>query len=109
MYAKHARNTIPKIPNLLRFGAAKLVATPDGSEPPYYRIFEVYFEDMPQLQSVMSTSEGQAPPADFPDFTTGGATTFISAVDAWVIENTSAISQEGVPRCSGASSLRERL
>jgi uncharacterized protein (TIGR02118 family) len=59
----------------------KVVATPDGSDPPYYRIFEGYFEDMDQLHNGMSTPEGQAPPADIPNFATGGWTIFISEVD----------------------------
>ena len=55
--------------------------SPDGGEPPYYRIFEGYFEDMDSLQAGMSTPEGQAPPADLPNFATGGATIFISEID----------------------------
>jgi uncharacterized protein (TIGR02118 family) len=81
-YANTHMPMVPKIPNLLRYEAAKIVATPDGSEPAYYRIFEGYFEDMEQLQSGMSTPEGQAPPADLPNFATGGATIFISEIDA---------------------------
>jgi uncharacterized protein (TIGR02118 family) len=70
------------IPNLQRYEAARVVATPDGSEPPYYRIFEGYFEDMEQLQSSMATPEGQAATNDIPNFATGGATVFISEIDA---------------------------
>ena len=65
-----------------RYEAARIVATPDGSEPPYYRIFEGYFEDMEQLQSSMATPEGQAAPNDVPNFATGGVTIFISEIDA---------------------------
>ncbi len=76
----------PKTPRKGRSKAARAVATPDGSEeggePPYYRIFEGYFEDMESLQAGMSTPEGQAPPADLPNFATGGATIFISKIDA---------------------------
>ncbi len=73
---------VPKIPNLPRYEAARVVAVPDGSQGggqlPYYRIFEAYFEGMERLQEGMSTPEGQAPPADLPNFATGGATIFIS-------------------------------
>jgi uncharacterized protein (TIGR02118 family) len=72
---------VPKILNLLRFEAARVVAGEGGSEPPYYRIFEAYFEDMERLQSGMSSPEGQAPPADLPNFATGGVTIFVSEVD----------------------------
>jgi uncharacterized protein (TIGR02118 family) len=30
-----------------------------GAEPPYYRIAELYFESMEQMQASLSTSEGQ--------------------------------------------------
>ena len=80
-YANTHMPMVPKIPNLLRFEAARLVAGEGGSEPPYYRIFEAWFEDMDRLQSGMSSPEGQAPPADLPNFATGGATIFVSEVD----------------------------
>jgi uncharacterized protein (TIGR02118 family) len=73
---------VDKIPNLQRYEAARVIATPDGSEPPYYRTFEGYFENMEQLQSSLSTPEGQAAINDIPNYATGGATTFISEIDA---------------------------
>src|SRR5687768_5280944 len=58
-YADTHMPLVDKMPNLQRYEAARIVATPDGSEPPHYRIFEGYFEDMEQLQSSMATPEGQ--------------------------------------------------
>ena len=85
-YANTHMPMVREIPDLLRYEAAKAVVTPDGSEegsaPPYYRTFEGYFEDMEQLQGGMSSPEGQAASADIPNFATGGATVFISEVDA---------------------------
>ena len=81
-YANNHRPLVDKIPNLQRFEAAKIVATPDGSELPYYRIAELYFESMEQMQSGMGSQEGQAATEDIPNFATGGATIFISEVDA---------------------------
>jgi uncharacterized protein (TIGR02118 family) len=71
---------VDKIPNFQRYEAARIVATPDGTEPPYYRIFEMYFDDMERLQGSLSTPEGQAAPNDIPNFATGGAKIFISEV-----------------------------
>jgi uncharacterized protein (TIGR02118 family) len=71
-YANTHMPLVDEIPNLQRYEAARIIATPDGSEPPYYRIFEGYFEDMEQLQSSLSTPEGQAAPNDIPNFATGG-------------------------------------
>jgi uncharacterized protein (TIGR02118 family) len=80
-YANTHMPMVPKIPNLLRFEAARVVAGEGGSEPSYHRIFEAYFEDMERLQSGMSSPEGQAPPADLPNFATCGATIFVFEVD----------------------------
>ncbi len=80
-YANTHMLIVPKIPNLLRYEAARVVATPDGSEPPYYRIFEGHFEDMEQMQGGMGSEEGQAAVADLQNFATGGVTIFISEVD----------------------------
>jgi hypothetical protein len=40
------RPLVDKIPNLQRFEAAKIVATADSSELPYYRIAELWFESV---------------------------------------------------------------
>ena len=81
-YASTHVSLVEKIPNLQRFEPAKVVATPDGSEPPYYRIGELYFEDMGQMQAGLGSEEGQAVTADFQNFATGGVTLLISEVDA---------------------------
>ena len=85
-FEEHYANThvplVRKIPNLRRFEAAKVVATPDGSEPPYHRIGELYFEDVEQMQAGLSSDEGRTVSADFQNFATGGVTLLISEVDA---------------------------
>ncbi len=70
-----------QIPNVRRFEAARVVATPDGSEPPYYRSAELWFESMEQLQDGFGSQEGQAATEDIQNFATGGVTIFISEVD----------------------------
>ena len=81
-YANTHVPLVMRIPNLQRFEPAKVVATPDGSELPYYRIAELYFEDMEQMQAGFSSPEGQAVAADFPNFATGGVTLFFSEIEA---------------------------
>jgi uncharacterized protein (TIGR02118 family) len=81
----YARTHVPlveKMPNLQRFEAAKVVATPDSSELPYYLIAELYFEDLEQLQRGFASDEGQAVAADFQNFATGGVTLFFSEIGA---------------------------
>jgi uncharacterized protein (TIGR02118 family) len=81
-YADTHMPLVEKMPNLQRYEAARIVATPDGSEPPYYRIFDGYFEDMEQLQSSLAAPEGQAAANDIPNYATGGATLFFCEIDA---------------------------
>jgi uncharacterized protein (TIGR02118 family) len=51
--------------------ASQAIASPAGSEPPYYRIAALYFEDMEQLQQSLASEEGQATVADVQNFATG--------------------------------------
>ena len=81
-YANTHVPLVLRIPNLRRFEPARIVATPDGSEPPYYRIGELYFGDVAQMQAGFSSDEGQAVVADMQNFATGGVTMFISDLDA---------------------------
>ena len=69
------------IPGLLRFEAARAVATPDGSELPYQRIAELTFEDVEALQAGLGSEEGQAAVNDIPNFATGGVTIFFAQID----------------------------
>src|SRR5215203_1095233 len=61
-YANTHMPLVDKMPNLQSYEAARVVATPDGSEPPYYRIFEGYFGDMEQLQSSMALRRDRQQP-----------------------------------------------
>jgi uncharacterized protein (TIGR02118 family) len=70
-----------KIPDVQRFEASRVIGTPDGSEPSYFRIAELWFESIAVLQASMSSSEGHAAAADIPTFATGGATLLVSEID----------------------------
>jgi uncharacterized protein (TIGR02118 family) len=69
------------IPNVQRFESGRLLATPDGDEPQYHRIAELWFESADQLQQSMGSPEGQAATGDIANFATKGATAFISEVE----------------------------
>ncbi len=69
------------MPNLRRFEKALVVATSDGSTPPYYRVVELYFDSEEELQASRATPEGRAPGEDVPNYATGGATVLIAVVD----------------------------
>ena len=80
-YSEHHRPLVGKMPNLRRFEAAHVVAPPDGSEPPYYLIAELWFDSVEELEASRATPEGRAPGDDVPNFATGGATVLIAAID----------------------------
>ena len=65
-YANTHMPLVDKIPDLKRYEAARIVATPDGSQPHYYRIFEGYFEDMEQLQSSLPRRKDRRHPTTSP-------------------------------------------
>ena len=70
-----------KIPNVQRFESGR-VAVPDGGDPPYQRIAELWFESASVMQESLSSPEGQAATNDIPNFATGGATVFVSQVES---------------------------
>ena len=79
-YAQTHMPLVAKIPGGHRFEHARVMSTPDGSSPPYYRMFEFWFDSQEQMQACLGSPEGQAAVADLPNFATGGVTIFISEV-----------------------------
>ena len=70
-----------KVPDVRRFEASRVVGTPDGSEPPYHRIAELWFDDAAGMEASMGSEEGRAAVDDIPNFATGGVTVVVSEVD----------------------------
>jgi uncharacterized protein (TIGR02118 family) len=68
---------VEQIPGLLRFERAHVVATADGSPPPYYLIAELYFETMERFQAGMASPQGQATAADVANFAANAATLMV--------------------------------
>ena len=66
-----------EIPGLQRFDHGHVLGSADGSEPPYYYMAELYFDDPDALTSGFASAEGQAAGADVATFATGGATLMI--------------------------------
>ena len=52
----------------------------DGSRSPWYRIAELYFDDLKHLETSMGSSGGLAAVADLPNFADGGVMTIVSEV-----------------------------
>jgi uncharacterized protein (TIGR02118 family) len=70
-----------KMSGIEKVETAKVVGTPDGGKPDFYRSADLYFSDQEAMAASMGSPEGQATTADIGNFATGGATVLISAVD----------------------------
>jgi uncharacterized protein (TIGR02118 family) len=77
-YAETHVPLVQKIPELRRFEAGKVLATADGSPPPFYYIAELAFDSAEDLQAALGSAEGQAAAADVGTFASGGATLMIA-------------------------------
>lgn len=69
-----------KMQGVRRIELSKVVGTPDGSAPPFYRLADLYFDDIDHMKIVMNTPEAKATVADLPNFASGGVTVLISEV-----------------------------
>ena len=69
-----------KINGVRRAEFSLVTGAMDGSCSPWYRIAELYFDDIRQLETAMGSSGGLAAVADLPNFANGGVTTIISEV-----------------------------
>ena len=65
---------------LPRFEASKCMAQADGSAPPFYRVFEAWFDSTEQMTAMFGTPEWAKVRADVPTFATGGITRMTSTV-----------------------------
>jgi uncharacterized protein (TIGR02118 family) len=72
---------VEQIPYLERFEAGRVIGTPDGSEAPYYRIAELWFDGQAALADALSSPEGRATVDDISNFASGGAVAMICEVD----------------------------
>jgi uncharacterized protein (TIGR02118 family) len=73
-----------KIKGMRRFEIAKAASAIDGSKPDYFRLADIYFDDLAQLQAALTSPEGQAAAADLANFATGGVKMIISPVQTLV-------------------------
>ena len=69
-----------KMQGVNKIELSKVVGTPDGSAPAFYRMADLYFDSVDQMKRVMDTPEAKATVADLANFATGGVTVLISEV-----------------------------
>jgi uncharacterized protein (TIGR02118 family) len=70
-----------QLPGLQRVETALILGTAQGEPASYYRIAELWFADIEQLQDAAASAEGQALAADVANFATGGVTVLITQLD----------------------------
>ncbi len=80
-YAKRHLPLAAEIPSVRRFESGRMRSV-DGSESPYYRIAELWFESAERMGEAMASPQGEAAALDLPKFATGGAKFFASEVEA---------------------------
>ena len=70
-----------QLPGLQRVETALILGTAQGGLAPYYRIAELWFANIAQLQAAAASAAGQALVADVGNFVTGGLTVLVAQVD----------------------------
>ncbi len=79
-YAETHMPIAGKMQGLSKIELSKVVGAPDGGTPAFYRMADLYFDDLDHMKRVMDTPEAQATVADLGNFATGGVTVLISEV-----------------------------
>ncbi len=81
-YAEKHLPLAAKMKGVVRLELTRFGPGTDGSKPAYYRMAELYFPTEVQMQSMLSSPEGQAAVADLPNFATGGVTMLAGSVES---------------------------
>ncbi len=71
-----------KIPGVARLELTRFTGSPDGGRPAFYRMAELYFPTLEQMETSLQSSEGMAALRDLPNFATGGVTVMVGRVIA---------------------------
>ena len=75
-----SEHTMPRWRSTCPARASLGLPGPDGSAPPFYRLFEAWFDSPEHLSAVTGSSAWQKVVADVPKFATGGVTILLSQV-----------------------------
>ncbi len=76
----HAPMVTPQtFKGIKRFVASRVVGTPDGSAPPFYRIAELHFSSVEALQAAAASAPAQKAVAHAVSISTGGQPVFLVA------------------------------
>ncbi len=70
-----------KMRGVARFELTRFTGSPEGGTPAFYRMAELYFADMKQMEATLQSPEGMAALNDLANFATGGATAIVGRVE----------------------------
>jgi uncharacterized protein (TIGR02118 family) len=70
-----------QLPGIQRVETALILSPSPGEVATYYRIAELWFADIGQLQTAAASAEGQALEADVANFATGGVTLLVARAE----------------------------
>ncbi len=76
---EHVPMAVEKLSGKTRLVATKVVATPDGTPPPFYRIAEIYFPSLEALQACAQSAGGKETVAHAVKISSGGVPVFLVA------------------------------
>lgn len=76
---EHVPMAVEKLVGKTKFVATKIVATPDGTPPPFYRIAEVHFPSLEALQNCAQSEGGKETVAHAVTISSGGTPIFLVA------------------------------
>ncbi|MGB6325894.1 MAG: EthD family reductase [Methylocella sp.] len=76
---EHVPMAVDKLAGKTKFVATKVLATPDGTSPPFYRIAEVHFPSLEALQACAQSAGGKETVAHAVKISSGGAPIFLVA------------------------------
>ncbi len=71
---------IEKWPGLKRLEVGRITGMPGGTEPPYYLVAEMYFDDADAMRAAMRSPEGRAAGEDLQTFAAGLVTMLYAQV-----------------------------
>jgi uncharacterized protein (TIGR02118 family) len=76
---EHVPMAVDKLAGKTKFVATKVLGTPDGTPPPFYRIAEVHFPSMEALQACAQSAGGKETVTHAVKISSGGAPIFLVA------------------------------
>tara|TARA_R110002073_G_scaffold139232_2_gene289376 strand:+ start:152202 stop:152510 length:309 start_codon:yes stop_codon:yes gene_type:complete len=76
-YKENHLPLVATMEGIAKLELTKFLGTPDGQKADYYRMAELYFTSIEEMEETMSSPEGQATVDDLSNFATGGVNVLI--------------------------------